>query len=197
MRRINVSAAFFLSIEFQETGYLVYRLYEASFNRQPRFAEFVGDTQEIGRGVVVNQGDWQARLAANRRAFADEWVQRPVFRRSFDTLSNTQYVERLFANAGVTPTAAEVSALASGLDTQAKTRAAVLLEVADSAAFREAEKNRAFVLMEYFGYLRRDPDPAGYEHWLTKLEEFGGNFVRAEMVKAFLASDEYRKRFGQ
>jgi hypothetical protein len=51
--------------------------------------------------------------------------------------------------------------------------------------------------MQYFGYLRRDPDAEGYNHWLSKLEQFGGNYVRAEMVKAFLSSIEYRKRFGQ
>ena len=49
--------------------------------------------------------------------------------------------------------------------------------------------------MEYFGYLRRDPDEAGYQFWLAKLKQFGGDFVRAEMVKAFLSSDEYRARF--
>jgi hypothetical protein len=59
--------------------------------------------------------------------------------------------------------------------------------------------------MQYFGYLRRNPfdapEPslnfAGYNFWLGKLNEFNGNFVAAEMVKAFITSDEYRKRFGQ
>jgi hypothetical protein len=71
-----------------------------------------------------------------------------------------------------------------------------------------AEKNRAFVLAQYFGYLRRNPDGVdfrgepdpnflGYNFWLTKLEQFGGDFIRAEMVKAFLFSIEYRQRFGQ
>jgi hypothetical protein len=50
--------------------------------------------------------------------------------------------------------------------------------------------------MEYDGYLRRDADISGYNFWLTKLREFNGNFVNAEMVKAFLASSEYRQRFG-
>ena len=67
-----------------------------------------------------------------------------------------------------------------------------------------AEFNRAFVLMQYFGYLRRNPndapevtrDFAGYNFWLTKLNQFNGNFVQAEMVKAFLDSTEYRQRFG-
>jgi hypothetical protein len=66
------------------------------------------------------------------------------------------------------------------------------------------EKNRAFVLMQYYGYLRRNPDDApeanlnfaGWKFWLDKLNQAGGNFVSAEMVKAFITSDEYIKRFG-
>jgi len=49
--------------------------------------------------------------------------------------------------------------------------------------------------MEYFGYLRRDPDEAGYQFWLNKLNRFNGDFDRAEMVKAFIVSSEYRARF--
>jgi len=56
--------------------------------------------------------------------------------------------------------------------------------------------------MQYFGYLRRDPNTGpdtnfdGYHFWLNKLNDFNGNFVNAEMVKAFILSGEYRKRFG-
>jgi hypothetical protein len=32
---------------------------------------------------------------------------------------------------------------------------------------------------------------------LGKLDEFHGDYVAAEMVKAFINSDEYRHRFGQ
>jgi glucose/arabinose dehydrogenase len=203
VKRVNVSAAFFLSIEFQETGYLVYRLYDESFDRQPRYAEFIPDVQEIGRGVIVGQGAWQPQLAANRQSFADAWVARAAFRSAFDALSNSQYVDKLYANAGVTPTATERDALVAALDSGAKTRARVLLDVADSNAFKQQEFRRAFVLMEYFGYLRRNPDDSpdsnrnGYDFWLAKLDSFGGDYIRAEMVKAFISSDEYRKRFGQ
>ena len=75
-------------------------------------------------------------------------------------------------------------------------------QVAENAEFTPRELNRAFVLMQYFGYLRRDPDAApdtdftGYNFWLQKLNEFGGNYVEAEMVKAFISSTEYRARFG-
>jgi hypothetical protein len=85
----------------------------------------------------------------------------------------------------------------------AQGRAAALRQVAEAAEFARRERNRAFVLMQYFGYLRRDPDSgpdadfAGYNFWLSKLEQFRGDYVAAEMVKAFISSDEYRKRFGQ
>jgi hypothetical protein len=68
--------------------------------------------------------------------------------------------------------------------------------VADANTVRAAERNAAFVLMEYLGYLRRDPDQGGYDFWLKKLLEHNGNFVTAEMVKAFITSAEYRQRFG-
>jgi hypothetical protein len=62
--------------------------------------------------------------------------------------------------------------------------------------------NRSFVQMAYLGYLRRNPndspdtDFTGYNFWVSKLNQFNGNFVNAEMVKAFITSGEYRRRFG-
>jgi hypothetical protein len=202
VRRVNVSAAFFLSIEFQETGYLLYRLYEASFDRQPRYAEFIAGARELGEGVIVGRGDWQARLAANRRAFAERWVMRADFRSAVGNISNALFVAQLFGRAGATPTAAESAALVGALDAGTKTRAEVLAEVADREDVRRAEFNKAFVLMQYFGYLRRNPDDVpdfnrdGYNFWLTKLNAHNGNFVTAEMVRAFITSIEYRQRFG-
>jgi len=73
----------------------------------------------------------------------------------------------------------------------------VLLKIVENDDFKRREFNPAFVEMEYFGYLRRDPDADGFNFWLAKLERFGGDFRRAEMVKAFLNSTEYRARFGQ
>jgi hypothetical protein len=73
--------------------------------------------------------------------------------------------------------------------------------VAEDDDLVKAEFNRAFVLMQYIGYLRRNPNDApdsdytGYDFWLTKLNNFKGDFVKAEMVKAFITSIEYRGRF--
>ncbi|PYS72068.1 MAG: hypothetical protein DMF69_08615, partial [Acidobacteria bacterium] len=77
-----------------------------------------------------------------------------------------------------------------------------LRKVAEHGTLATQESNRAFVLMQYFGYLRRNPndpqdtDYTGYDFWLTKLNQFNGNAVNAEMVKAFILSGEYRHRFG-
>ena len=92
--------------------------------------------------------------------------------------------------------AAERDALVNGLNGNTETRATVLRKISDKPSFRQAETNRMFVLMEYFGYLRRDPDTAGFNFWLTKLNQFNGNFVKADMVKSFIVSGEYRGRFG-
>ena len=81
-------------------------------------------------------------------------------------------------------------------------RSRALRDVAENASLNSQEFNRAFVLMQYIGYLRRDPnsgpdtDYTGYDFWLAKLNQFNGNFVNAEMVKAFITSVEYRQRFG-
>jgi uncharacterized repeat protein (TIGR01451 family) len=201
VKRVNVSAAFFLSIEFQETGYLVYRMYRAS-GETNNYRDFIADTQRVGRGVVVGQGDWRARLDANRQNFADELVGRASFRSRFDALSNREFVERLYANSLVVPPAAERDSLVAALDDGTKTRARVQLDVVENAELKRLWFNRAFVLMQYYGYLRRNPDDPpdanldGYNFWLEKLERFGGNYVEAEMVKAFISSAEYRRRFG-
>jgi hypothetical protein len=86
--------------------------------------------------------------------------------------------------------------LVAGLNGMTETRATILRRVAENAFLIEREFNNAFVFMQYAGYLRRDPDTAGFNFWLNKLNSFGGNFVNAEMVKAFILSSEYRQRFG-
>jgi hypothetical protein len=202
-KRINVSAAFFLSIEFQQTGYLRYLMQKESFGSTPKYAEFMRDVQEVSRDVVVNAPGWQQKLQDNQQQFAEEWIKRPAFKTTYDPMSNEDYVNALYLNAGITATKAERDSLVNALDTASENRAAVLLDVAANAVFREKENSAAFVMMQYFGYLRRDPDAApdsdlsGYNFWLNKLNASGGDFKQAELVKAFLDSAEYRGRFAQ
>ena len=215
--RINVSAAFFRSIEFQQTGYLVYTTYKAAFGDATspnvpgtvpviRLHEFLFDAQRIGRDVVVGATGWEAQLEANKQAYFLEFVQRPRFVTAFPfSLTPTQFVDALNANAGGVLDATERTNLINELagNNTNSGRASVLRKVAEDAGLQQAEFNRAFVLMQFFGYMRRNPDDPqdtdfrGWKFWLDKLNQFNGNFVQAEMVKAFLDSVEYRQRFGQ
>ena len=117
-------------------------------------------------------------------------------------MSNTAFVNALYANAGIAAPQSDRDALVNRLDAANETRAAALLDIASNATYRQKEMNAGFVLMEYFGYLRRDPnaspdsDMGGYNFWLDKLNKFG-DYQSAEMVRAFVISNEYRQRFGQ
>ena len=213
VHRINVSASFFLSIEFQGTGNLVYKMWKAGFGNVAgtpvavRRANFTADRQAVQttpNQVIVGQGDWANQLEANKQAFALAFVQRANFPTSTDP---TTFVNTLFANAGVTPTSAERTAAINAFNNAGggnAGRAAALRSVVDSTSVSNGLFNESFVLMEYFGYLQRDPDAApeltrdyqGFQFWLNKLNLFGGNYINAEMVKAFITSTEYRQRFG-
>lgn len=211
--RVNTSAAFFLSIEFQQTGNLVRSFYVATLDRpltnnMPALAEFERDTQAMQLDVVVGQDNWQQILNDNRDAFMKEFVARAEFVGLYPTTDTpTQYVDKLYLHAGITPTSsergdaiAEFGSATTAADAGARGRA--LWRVTQNNSFQQRELNRSFVQMQYFGYLRRNandlPDSNfdGYEFWLNKLDSFNGNFIEADMVRAFIESREYRARFG-
>jgi hypothetical protein len=209
-RRVNVSAAFFLSIEFQRTGFYVYRIHKAASGQMPRMAEFFADTRKTAEGVVVGRAGWEALVEEHQQRFAEEFVARPAFKERYpESLTPAQYVtalDQMIAHPwneteGGALNASDREQLIQGLAAGTETRATVLRRLAGHEDFSKQEFNRAFVLMQYYGYLRRNPnegrdaDWEGYNFWLGKLNTFRGNFNEAEMVKAFIESDEYRGRF--
>jgi hypothetical protein len=188
-KRINISAAFFIELEFQNTGSFVYRFYKSSLGRRPSFAEFMPD-----RAQIVADLD----LEANKQAFADAWVQRPEFLQHYPAdMSGSLFIDALL----------QMTQQSSGLDLSSlqlplmidwninQSRARIVRLVADSPAFVQSEYNGAFVVMQYFGYLRRDPDQGGYGFWLSVLNTSEQNNYRG-MVCAFVTSAEYQLRFG-
>src|SRR5262249_37741991 len=157
-----------------ETAYLLYLMQKESYATMPKYALFMRDLQEVGRGVIVTSPGWQQKLTDNQQKLADQWINRPEFKAAYDNLSNDAYVNALYKNAGVVPPQADKDKLVAALNTASLNRSAVLLQIAADATFRQQERNTAFVLMEYFGYLRRDPNAApdadlsGYNFWLNK-----------------------------
>jgi hypothetical protein len=217
--RTNTSGAFFLSIEFQETGYLVERMYKVAYGDAQaqstdggahpilvpfvRRSDFLRDQLEVGQGVVVNKTGWEALLESNKVAYANDFVSRSTFTGAYPAnMPNATFVSTLNNNAGGNIlSSAEQTNLVNGLNAGTMTRAQVVRAVAEDQDLNAAEKNKAFVLMQYFGYLRRDPnsgpdtDYSGYDFWLKKLNTHGGDFHAAEMVRSFLVASEYLNRF--
>jgi hypothetical protein len=201
VKRINGSAAFYLSIEFQQTGFFFYRF--NLLNPYPTddtlFLAIMRAVQEIGEGVLVGQPGWEDRLKANKLAFVQRYYDDDRLVLSFGR-TNSEWIDLLFQNVkmktGIDLSPTEHDALIAGLDNGTESRPTAFVKVLDDPDFRNALFNQVFVLMQYYGYLRRDPDQDGFNFWLNKLTQCNGNFIKAEMVKAFITSFEYRARFG-
>lgn len=190
-RRQDISAAFFLSDEFEQTGGYVYRLYAAALSRRVKFSEFVS-----ARTRIIENSDREA----GRRLMAAWLVQQTEFtNRYVDANTAELFVDSLIQNikqdSGVDLSSRRdvlIAAFYSGADIS-EGRQLVLVALAEDPAYQDALRNRAFVLVEYFGYLRRDPDANGYTFWLNILNQEAGNY--RGMVCAFLNSSEYQLRF--
>ena len=192
-RRIDVSAAFFVEQEFQLTGSFIYDVYAASLDRRPAYNEYSADRQYVVGG---------ANLDASKTAFAESFAERAEFAQKYaPTLSAASLVDSLIQNARQA-TGVDLGDRRDGLlalyasgTNQIQSRALVLRAIADDASVKQAKYNAAFVLAQYFGYLHRDPDQAGYDFWLGVLNNAEPNNYRA-MVCAFITSAEYQRRFG-
>ena len=181
---------------------------------RPTYRDYIADMSQVAKGIVVNDHLDPNVINANKHAFVDQFVNTAAFKAKYDGLSNQEFVDTLFLTTGINASAPDRAALVTGLNAQpaTETRSSVVFKVVDGTttvtdgalvfntpygkAFYDQEFDTAFVFMEYIGYLRRNPDQSGYDHWLGKLKQYG-NWVDAQMVLAFIVSPEYRSRFGQ
>src|SRR6185503_14078778 len=130
------------------------------------------------------------QLEAAKVTFVNDFMNRQAFMTTYNGLTNTQYVDTLLATAGVTSPNRDfwIAALGNGT----RTRATVLRDISESQQVYDKYYNQAFVVMQYFGYLRRDPD-ASYLNWIQELDTTGN---ARNMINGFVNSLEYRFRFG-
>jgi hypothetical protein len=196
-RRISVSNAFFYEQEFQESGAYVYRIYKAAFGALPgapnranlTYAQFMPDRSRVVGGPQLDQ---------SKTDFANAFVGRGAFLALYpNNMTAAQYVDSLNSNTGNSLTLNERNALVTSLGNGSATRASVLRQIADNAVFIDREYNASFVMTEYFGYLRRDPDQSGYDFWLGQVNRFPIRTVGIQqaMVCSFVTSAEYQQRF--
>jgi len=182
--RVHVSQSFYLAPEFQDRGYFVYRFYSVAFGRKPNYGEFIPDLSRVSGFLTANQ------LEAAKVAFMADFTARSAFITDYDGLTNAGYVNLLVERAGVT--LSNKQAMIDGLNNGTLTRAQVLRQIVESAEVSVKYNNQAFVVMQYFGYLRRDPD-ALYLNWIQQLDQ---GIASRTMVSGFVNSTEYRNRFG-
>jgi hypothetical protein len=192
-----VAAAFFISQEFQQSGFFIQGFYKASLARRPVFTEFTTDHNEVIGG---------SNLEASKMAFANGFVQRAEFLSRYpESLDGPGFINALLAtvqpNSGV-DLSGQRAALTGDFNNcvsngaaPATCRARSVRQIVELPAFAQAEYNRAFVLAEYFGYLRREPDAGGLEFWLNVIENRQPGNYRG-MVCSFITSIEYHMHFG-
>ncbi len=183
--RVHVSAGFYLSVEFQGRGYFAYRFYDAALGRRPLYTEFIPDMQKVGGAQSPEQE------AVSKNQYMNEFVQKPEFKAIYDGLSNQGYVDKLEQTAGVT--LSNKADLVNALNAGTQTRAQVLRTFVESKPVFDKFFNRGFVTMQYFGYLRRNPDPIGFTNWVNTLDADPSNF--RHMIFGFIYSTEYLNRF--
>lgn len=183
--RIEVSSGFFRSEEFQVRGYFIYRFYTV-LGRIPLFTEFMTDFAKVSGFLTAQQ------LEANKAAFVTEFMARSEFQTKYGSLTDpTAYVDALLQTVGL-PNHPSRSAWITGLTNATMTRGQVLRALIESQELYLKYYSEAFVVMQYFGYLRRNPDSM-YLQWIQTLNQTGDYRT---MINGFLNSTEYRKRFG-
>jgi len=184
-------------VEFPRAGYAVYRLYQAAFGRSPGYAEFADDLKTVGRALYVGREGWELVLEDNKRALAEQWLQRSEFKTLYDGKTNEEYVDALLLNTGADQNRGSRQEFVNVLNNKTETRASVLRRVAEGTGSNKREYNTAYVLAHYFAYLRRNPEDApdynltGFNFWLDDLNRTGDY---RSLTRVFIESGEYKDR---
>ena len=199
-----LSANFFRSPEFQRKGSYVMYLYMVSLGQRPstdaeladpaknkferpHYQEFMADL-----GSISDPND--QGTDAKKNTLTAAWLQRPEVQQIYGSLTNAQFVQKLLDTAGVT--VSNKNALVSDLNGGVKTRAQVLRNIVESPEVNAKFYKQAFVTMQYFGYLRRDPDLPGFVFHNKRFQLTADQaFLENTMVRGFIESPEYFNRF--
>ena len=182
--RTFVSSQFFMSDEFQVRGYFVYRLYDTVLGRLAHFQEFMDDVKRLnGPQTVADQ-------IKNKEAYVRDFVARAEFQSLYGQYTAPDaFVNALCSKAGVTPASKQ-----SIIQTAASDRAMAVKAFIETPEVSDKFYDRGFIAMQYYGYLRREPEAAGFQWWQDKMIETNHDY--RFMVGGFINSDEYKLRFG-
>jgi hypothetical protein len=217
-KRIDVSNAFFYELEYQQTGSYVYRLYRGAFGNNQPFPnpfpnpQFPNEEKKLPAYSVFAPDRARVRggalLAQTQLDLANSFVQRPAFLTRYPAnLDGPGFVDAILATIK-DDTGADLASQRDALIVLFNQggRGTVIYRLADdnlqanpinNRLFIDAEYNRAFVTTQYFGYLRRNADIAGFSFWLGQVNGAPLRDVAKQhaMVCSFITSNEYQARF--
>lgn len=193
-RRLDISTTLLTQSELPAAGLFLNSLYTVGLGRRPRLGEYENDRKEIS---AANAETEDARLALARN-----FVQRPEFEKRFPTtLGAAEFVDRLIVTIRQSTNVdlkVERASLLRLFDGSNSGRATILTRSISTPNVIDAQYNQSFVLVQYFSYLRRDPDDSGFNFWVNVLKNkpLRDPDSARSMVCAFLTSTEYQNRFG-
>ena len=177
--RIHVAAGFFQSQEFLDRGYWAFRFYMVSYNQRPTYAQFIPDMAQVGGSKSP------AEEEAAKVAFANAFVLQSSFTTKYSGLSGQALADALLQTAGLP---------AGSYNAGAQTNGQILRGIAESQAALDKFLTEGTVSIQYFAFLRRDPDTIGYQNNVATLNANPSNL--RHMIFIFIYSTEYRGRFG-
>jgi hypothetical protein len=193
-RRLDVATALLTQNELPTTGLFLHALYSVGLGRRPHLTEYESDRKEIRN---YNGGIEEARLA-----LVKAFVQRTEFDKKYPkTLNKAEFVDRILSSVSQSTDLDlknQREALIGLSDGTNAGRAAILAAISGQSNVLDSQYNQAFVLVQYFGYLRRDPDDSGFNFWVNVLKSkpLRDPDSARSMICAFLTSTEYQNRFG-
>ncbi|MEK6337076.1 MAG: Calx-beta domain-containing protein, partial [Acidobacteriota bacterium] len=177
--RLHVAAGFFQSAEFLNRGYFAFRFYMVAFNQRPTYAQFMPDMAQVGGPKSP------AEEEAAKVAYANAFVVRPAFTSQYPGLSGQALANALLQKAGLP---------AGSYNAGGQSNGQILRGIAESQGALDKFLTEGTVSIQYFAFLRRDPDTTGYNNNVATLNANPSNL--RHMIFIFIYSTEYRGRFG-
>ena len=183
-----------LLVQFPRTSFFSYRLIKATYGRMPRREELIAAMTVIYRGVFLRQSGWENQIEANRISLLNAWINSKEFRQAYESKTDAEFVNVLLSNAGLNWSGTARDALVDKLQSKQVSRQAALSSIVEDHGFFASEYNTAYVLMHFFGYLRRNPDDPpdgdlrGLIFWRDNLDTWGDYL---NISRAFVESIEY------
>jgi len=185
--RVTVGGDGFLrSGEFFDREFFVLRLYRTGLGRILMYDD-VADLAYVSGFLSASD------LELNKQELVTDIMARSEFSSIYNSLSNSQFVDKLIQTAAIALPAGVRDGWVNALNGSTKTRAQIYRELSERPEVSAKYLHEAQVVSCYYGFFTRNPDGA-YFNYLQRLDS--GEINLGDLANAFINAAEYRQRFG-